>query len=75
MTQAHRQFILAPQRTRLADVPPRWHEQLSSIPDVRVVGVAPQRVQIIASDEALARIRERFGDLFHIEEIAPRDPT
>lgn len=69
-----KQFVMAVKRGSESQVPPDWKAQLSQIDGVAVQGSSEKRAQFEASDDAAERVRSKFSDHFHIEEVAERRP-
>ena len=70
MSQDTVQAVVAPRAG--AQLPANWQDEIRAIPGVAVVGGYGSRIQIRATPEALDRARSRFGELLHIEPVAPR---
>ena len=69
-------FVIAVKRERRDDVPPDWVEVVRDAPGVVVMGDAsPYRLQVRASPEAIAQIRERLGNDLHIEKLVLHYPS
>jgi hypothetical protein len=66
-------YIIAITRGREQDAPPDWAAALAAIEGVTVSGVTARRARFIADADALARVRQRFGDEFQIEQEAGRN--
>ena len=68
-------YLIAVKRERRADAPRDWSRRLRQIPGLTVTGGAdPYRVQVEATDDAIARARRELGDLCHIEPAIPHRP-
>lgn len=65
-------YIISIKRERGADVPAAWAEPLRGIKDLHIRGTAnPRRIQVDASDEAIAEARRLLSALCHIEPAIP----
>ena len=67
-----KRYIISVKRERGAAVPADWAEPLRGIQDLHIRGTAnPQRLQVDASDEAIAEVRRLLSALCHIEPAIP----
>ncbi len=65
-------YVIAVNRERRSGVPADWIKRLGRIDGVEFQGAGnPYRVQVNASDDAIEKVRQRFGDLCHIEAAIP----
>ena len=63
-------YVIAVKRERRADVPANWKEIVRGTSGVVVTGDASDaRVQVQATAEAVAQIKERLADCVHIERV------
>jgi hypothetical protein len=64
-------FVVSVNRNRRSAVPVDWIDQIRQIRGVEVVGqpTSQRRVLITASDGGVLGIKERFGDLLHVERL------
>jgi hypothetical protein len=61
-------YVIAVRREMRDQVPPGWDKLLADIDGLSIRGTAnPNRIQVDASDAAIADARERLGDCFYIE--------
>jgi len=68
-------YVLALKREARARAPADWQERIRAIEGVRAGGSASAlRMQIEASEDALARIGEEFGELLRVEPVRRRTP-
>ena len=66
------QVIVAPKRETREATPADWQDLVANVDGVEVVGRTTSRVQVQATPEAVHEVRRLFGDLCHVEEVAPR---
>jgi hypothetical protein len=65
-------FVIAVKRGRRDDVPPDWMETVRATPGIAVMGDPSEaRLQVRATPDAIARIRERLSEYLHIEKMIP----
>lgn len=70
-----KQYVIAVKRERREAAPSNWKQPLRSIAGLRIIGDDdPLRVQVEASDEAIAEVRRVLGHLCHIEPIIRHRP-
>ena len=63
-------YIIAVRRDARDRVSSVWPNQLKSIEGLTLLGASnPMRVQVLASPEAIERVRELYGDSCHIEPL------
>jgi hypothetical protein len=72
MSDETRQIVIAPRLAALASPPGDWQEKIAAIPGVTVLGSSFGRMQVRATDAALADARRELGDLLHFEEVMGR---
>lgn len=71
----NKRYIIALKRECRDTAPSRWKEPLCSIARLAIVGDDdPTRVQVEASDEAIAAARQLLGDYCYIEPIIIHRP-
>ena len=71
----NKRYIIAIKRERRDTAPSHWKEPLRSIAGLAIVGDDdPLRVQVDASDEAIAEARQVMGDCCHIEPVITHRP-
>jgi hypothetical protein len=69
-------YVIALVRERRETAPPNWQDVVRATPGVTVVGDAsPLRMQVRASSEAIAAIRDRLGDDVHVEKVVLHYPS
>ena len=65
-------FVIAVKRERRDDVPRDWIEVVRGTPGVTIMGDAsPLRLQVRATSEGIARVRDRLSDYLEIEKVIP----
>jgi hypothetical protein len=65
-------FVIAVKRDRRDDVPRDWMQVVRGTPGVTVMGDAnPQRLQVRASPDGIARVRDQLSDYLQIEKLIP----
>jgi hypothetical protein len=70
------EYVIGIKRERRDDVPADWREIVRGTSGVEVTGDAsPVRLQIRASPEAVARLRERLSVYVHIEKVIRHYPS
>ena len=74
MDDEEQQFVIAPNPRATSSLPDDWQEALCALPGVRKTGSHRQWLQVRASGEIAATLRERFGDAILIEALRPRLP-
>jgi hypothetical protein len=63
-----KRYIISIKRDRRAEAPANWIELLHGIKDLHIRGTAnPHRIQVDASETAVAEARRLLGELCHIE--------
>jgi hypothetical protein len=67
-------YLIAVRHGAEGNVPPNWHQQLSQITGVSLLGVSPGRAQFLATPDAAEKVRAIFGNDYEIEEATPRQP-
>ncbi len=65
-------YLIAVRHGAEAHVPSDWHQQLSQIDGVSLLGVSTNRAQFMATPEAAEKVRAAFGNDYEIEEATPR---
>ena len=71
----NQRYIIAIKRERRDTVSSNWKEPLRSIAGLAIVGDDdPLRVQVEATDEAIAEARRLLGDCCHIESVIMHRP-
>lgn len=68
-------YIIAPKREFRQLVPPNWQERLTDIADIRIVKSLPLRVWVQATEQAIAEVRTRLGEMYYIEPSIPHYPS
>jgi hypothetical protein len=67
-----KRYIISIKREGGADVSADWTEPLRGIKDLHIRGtVNPHRIQVDASDAAIAEARRLLSELCHIESAIP----
>ena len=65
-----KRYIISIRRERIADAPAEWTEPMRHIQGLRIRGSAGgRRVQVDATDTAIAEVRRLLSDLCHIEPV------
>jgi hypothetical protein len=63
-------FVIAVKRGRRDEVPPDWMETVRGMPGIAVMGEASEaRLQVRASPDAIARVRDQLSEFLHIEKL------
>lgn len=63
-------FVIAVKRGRRDDVPPDWIMMVRDISGVTVIGEPSEALlQVRATPEALARVRDQLSEYLHIEKL------
>lgn len=75
MSDETRQIVIAPRLAALASPPGDWQEKIAAIPGVTVLGSSFGRMQVRATETALADARRELGDLLHFEPVVGRGPA
>ncbi|HYI85092.1 MAG TPA: hypothetical protein VEX11_18035 [Acetobacteraceae bacterium] len=57
-----------------AEAMPDLKDRLARMPDVAVLGQSPRQVQVEATPEAAARLREEIASHYRLEEVTSRQP-
>lgn len=60
-------YVLAVKRSARSSMPKDWLETLRSIEGVEVLGAEHERATIRASEKAMSKVSEAFGECVHIE--------
>ena len=69
------QFVIAVRRGHRHAVDPDWPDHLVAVEGIEIIGTASEvRVQVEATEEAIAEVRRLLGDRFHIEPVISRHP-
>jgi hypothetical protein len=69
-------YIIAVKRELRDTAPANWRDLLRDIEGLTIRGAGnSQRVQVEASDEAIAEARRRLGQWCHIEAAIPHRPS
>lgn len=68
-------YFISVRRGKEALVSPDWQQQLRAIDGVTVQSVIRNRAHILVDDQAIERLRDKFGKTCHIEEQARRSPS
>jgi len=67
------QFVIAVRRGHRHDVGANWADHLGSVEGIKIIGTASHlRVQVEATEEAIAEVRRILGHRFHIEPVISR---
>jgi hypothetical protein len=65
-------FVLAVKRDRRDEVPRDWMQVVRGTPGVTVMGdTNPLRMQVRATPEGIARVRDQLSDYLEIEKLIP----
>jgi hypothetical protein len=64
-------YIIAVKREMRDSAPADWHERLHGIEGLHEVGSSDRRVQVEASEEAIAEVKVRLASWCHIEKMIP----
>jgi hypothetical protein len=63
-------YVVALERAHLDDAPRDWQEVVRATPGITVLGAAnPLRMQVRASAEAIAAVRERLSPYVQVEKV------
>lgn len=67
-------FVIAVKRERRGDAPRNWIETVRGTSGVTVLGDASEaRLQVRATPEAIARVRDLLSEYLHIERLIPHN--
>lgn len=64
-------YVVAARRDA-AGLPADWQEQVRQVAGLAVDGATPRRLQVRATAEAVATLRDRLGHVLLVEEASPR---
>jgi hypothetical protein len=67
----HESYIIAVKREMRDSVPADWRERLREIEGLQEVGGSDRRVQVEASEAAIAEVKARLASWCHIEKMIP----
>ena len=65
-------YYIAVRLDRRDSIPANWRDRMTSIPGLAVTGGAATRLEVEATDDAIAQVKANLGDYLHIEEPMDR---
>jgi hypothetical protein len=68
-------YVVAVPRAVAHLVPGDWQQQVCRICGLSALGSSPTRLRIQAEAQAIQILRQQFGNVLLIEEVAPRQPA
>jgi hypothetical protein len=66
-------YVIAPSGAE--GLPADWQARASALPGLAVIGGSRQSLQVRADGQAVAALRQLFGDALRIEAALPRRPA